>query len=268
MMRNLLEATHPLLWPYAGFLYLFGSLLSDSPITPTLIAYGIWFTIFGSSLGFLINNYFDRALDAHNPRKKPLALSSAGFAWGIGLCVVALAATQAFFPSLPALLCAGIAIAVNLLYSAPLTRLKESPGLDLLVGPGSFLSILCAGYLLRDGGLSPVLLLAGVAFFSALELAHKSLDIEADIRGGIRTSATALGRSGALATSIGLLATAGILAGTATPLYGFSVLPYIGIVSSMFSARTDTAISQLNKRLPMYYSVAGFVVTSLWLLIG
>lgn len=265
MMRDLLAAAHPKLWPYAGFLFAFGAILARAPVTPALLAYGAWFTIFGSALGFLINNYFDRALDAHNPRKEPLALSPKGYAFGIAGCLLAFGAAQAAFLSAPVLACACIAIGTNLLYSVPPVRLKEVPLLDILVGPGSFLSILCAGYLLGGGTLSLLPLLAGMAFFSAVELAHKSLDIEADLRGGARTSAVMLGRGWSIAAATGLLALSGGLVGIADPQRAWATFPYVLVMFLLLGATDDEKRKRLEKALPWCYVAAGFVVTAAFL---
>ncbi len=270
-IRRIVLASYPELWTYTGFLFIFGALAAaknGSTPSPYLFPYLVWFFPGANLFGMLLNDYFDQELDAHNPRKTTLRLSTGEYISGIAVALVSYAAIAVAFPNLQATVWVALAVAANIIYSTPPLRLKEHPPFDVLGGPASYLTAVFAGYALGGGGWpSPVAAVAGVLFFCGIDLAFKTLDIEADSRGGIRTSATKLGRRNALALSGVLLLGAGGLISLRHTLYSLAVLPYLCIIILLRTAHSDNARRTLDARLPAYYFAAGFVVTALfWIL--
>lgn len=262
----ILKASYPQLWGYTGFLFIFGMLaaLSRGATVPLhALAYLIWFFVGANLFGMLFNDYFDRTLDAHNPRKRPSPLTPREYALGITAGLASYVFLAYLFPNPIAATWVATAVAANILYSMPPLRLKEFPPFDVLGGPASFLTAILAGYAIAGGGWpEPVYALAGFLFFCGIDLAFKTLDIEADARGGIRTSATLLGRRVSLLAAAALIAIAGALAAAAHPLYGLGVLPYLLIVGRIARGHDDAQRERLDTALPVYYFLAGFAVTA------
>lgn len=263
---RILQASYPELWGYTGFLFIFGVLaaLAGGTVPPLhTLAYLVWFFVGANLFGMLFNDYYDRALDAHNPRKQKPCLTEREFALGIGIGLGSYALLAYTFPSPIAATWVFLAVMANVLYSMPPFRLKEFPPFDVLGGPASFLTAVFAGYAVAGGGWpNTEAALAGLLFFSGIDLAFKTLDIEADARGGIRTSATLLGRTGALLLSGFLLATAGASIAALEPLFALGILPYLGILFLIARGTDESARAKLDRRLPAYYFLSGFAVTA------
>lgn len=266
--RSILAASYPELWAYTGFVFIAGALVAvkgGGRIPLSFIPYAAWFFVGANLFGMLLNDYFDRELDAHNPRKTKTPLAPRDYALGIGAALLSYTVLTILFPNVQAAVWVAVAVAANAAYSIPPLRLKERPPFDILGGPASYLTALLAGYALGGGGWpSAVPMLAGFLFFSALELAHKTLDIEADARGKIRTSATILGRRRSLVVAVGLMLASGALVGLYNPLYSLAAFPYLAVFSAFRNTSSDETLKKLNARLPVYYSAAGFVATLLY----
>lgn len=258
-------ASYPELWAYTGFLFLFGAIIAvngGGAFPPYFAPYLIWFFAGANLFGMLLNDYFDQALDSNNPRKTKPRLSTHEYALGIAVALLSYVAIAVLFPNLYVAVWVAVAVAANAAYSIPPLRLKEYPPFDVLGGPASYLSAVLAGYALGGGGWPDVIAAgAGIFFFSGIDLAFKTLDIEADARGGIRTSAILLGRKTSVLVSALLILGAGGLISLHNPLYGLAVLPYLAIVAILTGANSDAARRVLDARLPLYYCAAGFAVT-------
>lgn len=264
-IRRILLASYPGLWLYSGGLFLFGLLgayKAGFSLLPAALWYGLWFIGPANIFGMLLNDYFDRTLDEFNPRKRAPKVSGRACMTGIGLALGSFLILYALYPSIPVLFCVLVAIAGNVAYSVPPLRFKERPPLDVLIGAFSYLPIAVAGYVLMAGTLpgAPVLA-AGLFFFTALDLAFKTLDIEADTRGGLHTSATYLGRPAALVFALVLLFMTGAVLTTIDTLYVLAVIPYMAIVALLFNARSNESRNRLDSTLPRYYAVAGLIVS-------
>lgn len=250
---------------YTGFLFIFGSLVAvrgGGVVPPYFAAYLAWFFVGANLFGMLLNDYFDRELDKHNPRKTKTRLSVREYVLGIAAALLSYALLAVLFPNLQALVWVLVAVFANIAYSVPPLRLKEYPPFDVLGGPASYLTALLAGYALCGGGWPSVEAgLAGLLFFCGIDLAFKTLDIEADAEGGVRTSATVLGRTSALVVSALLMFGAAFFVGLERPLYALGALPYLLIFTALHRARTQQERTVLDARLPTYYFAAGFLVT-------
>src|SRR3989344_1738078 len=264
-IRHILAASYPELWPYTGFLFLFGTLSAlkeGVPLPFSFLPYWLWFFAGANIFGMLLNDFYDRKLDADNPRKNRLRLTFPEYWWGIAISLLAFVLLEALWPEIGVLWWVVVAIVINVAYSAPPLRLKTLPPFDLLGGPGSYLTAILAGYaLVRDAWPSLSVSIAGCLFFVALDLAFKSLDIEADRRGGIRTSATILGRRGSALAASRVLGGAAVFLSLGHPLYAFAVLPYLGVTALIQGATTDAKRSRVNRLLPYVYVASGVAVT-------
>lgn len=267
-VRSIILATYPELWMYTGFLFIFGALVAvkgGSPPSLHILPYLLWFFSGANIFGMLLNDYFDRSLDKHNPRKTKPKLQPREYAYGITAALLSYAVIAVLFPDFYAAVLVVVAVAANAAYSIPPLRLKERPPFDVLGGPASYLSALLSGYVVAAGYWpQPLAVFAGLLFFCGIDLAFKTLDIEADARGGVSTSATILGRTASLIYSAFLVSGAGVLISLYSPLYGLAVLPYLVIITVLNGANNNTAIVSLDTRLPLYYFGAGFVVTLLY----
>jgi 4-hydroxybenzoate polyprenyltransferase len=147
------------------------------------------------------NDYYDRRVDALNPKKarSPLGRGTAtpGRArfWMVALTAATLAAGFAIHPWFGALLAFGVLL--SFLYSAPPLRLKARPLGDVAVnalGYGGVATV--AGWVLGGGWGRPFPL--GAVFIIALAIAAGYLptmmaDYDADRRSGLQTTAVSLG---------------------------------------------------------------------------
>lgn len=266
---RILQASYPELWGYTGFLFIFGALiaLSEGSVPPGhALAYLAWFFVGANLFGMLLNDFYDRALDAHNPRKSKPALTNEEFAAGIGLGLGSYALLAALFPNPIAATWVAMAVAANVAYSIPPLRLKELPPFDVLGGPASFLTAVLAGYAVAGGGWpDPLAAFAGILFFCGIDLAFKTLDIEADRAGGISTSATTLGRRYSLVAAGALLVGAGAAIAAIDPRFAIGIAPYLGILFLISNGTTESQRARLDRALPAYYFLAGFSVTALFL---
>ncbi len=270
-IHRIVRASYPALWPYTGFLFILGILIglkNGGSLSPALIPYVLWFFIGANLFGMLLNDYFDQTLDAHNPRKTQLKLSTHEYILGIAVALISYCAIAALFPNLPIFVWVVVAIVANAAYSIRPLRFKERPPFDLLVGPASYFSALCAGYGLVAGWPTPIAIMAGILFFCGIDLAFKTLDIEADTQENMHSSAVLLGRSYALAGSVILILGSGALLAQVNQYYVFATLPYLYIVYTLRNTNDISSRNILNERLPIYYAVAGFIVTFLYWNLG
>jgi 4-hydroxybenzoate polyprenyltransferase len=169
-----------------------------SPLSVALVGY---FLLPANVFLYGVNDVFDAEIDRRNPKKEGrevryegsrltvLAVLASGIA---GLALVAAVPAPAR-PWVVGFLVLAVA------YSAPPLRLKVRPPLDsisngLYVLPGA------AAYAALTGTAPPLLvLLGGWLWTMAMHTFSAIPDIEPDRRAGIRTTATVLGQSGALA---------------------------------------------------------------------
>lgn len=270
-VSRIVRASYPILWLYTGFLFILGSLIgvkNGGEISVSFIPYVLWFFAGANLFGMLLNDYFDQKIDAHNPRKTGPKLLTYEYALGIGAACISYLGIAVAYPNPEIIAWVLVAVLANVLYSMPPIRLKERPPFDLLIGPTSYLSALFAGYTFTLGWPTPTAALAGILFFCGIDLAFKTLDIEADTRTNVRSSAVLLGRKTALSAAALCIIGAGIGAAFIRPYYMLAILPYLSILYFMKNANDSGSRELLNARLPIWYTVAGFIVTLVyWILV-
>lgn len=264
----IIQASYPVLWAYTGFLYLFGAMVALKigfvGNVAVFVWYGLWITIGASLFGYLLNDLFDRSVDIHNPRKKVRALTVAEHVLGIAFALVSFTLIEFFYPNGFMGILVGIALCSNMLYSIPPIRLKRVPILDTLNGPASFFVPMLCGYTLITGSWPPWLtLLAGFLFFIAIDIAFKTLDIEADRASRITTIAVTFGRKWALAVCVLLLIGSALTIGAVDSRFALAPLLYLSVLPLFACATNTDTRTRLDAALPLLYMFLGFIVTFL-----
>jgi len=222
--RRYFRQMAPLFWGVSILPYYMGWSLANNKIYPTYIArifllpdpapvqnmYLEMFVFFiglisiGPLLGgatILYNDYFDQSKDIISRRKKNLPLTKGLLKpisiYRLSISLFIFAVIFALFVSLWFALFVIICIILSILYSAPPLRLKERPGLDLFTNAIAS-GILCtiAGWVI-DKPIQDFPILWGIVSFfgvGAIYIPTTIIDYEPDIKKGVKTIATYLGK--------------------------------------------------------------------------
>jgi lycopene elongase/hydratase (dihydrobisanhydrobacterioruberin-forming) len=200
---KLLRQSRPIFWVYTGGLYLLGAVWGAVAVhtrvpweSALFLCAWAWFAWGENFFGVFLNDYFDRNIDARNPRKR--------VSWDEWLApaswmLVALS-VLAYLPlalSFQKLWLYGLVLLVgNILYDVPPVRLKIRPPFDLLIGACCALPPLFGSYTLVSGEWPPFwAILTGVLIWIGFDFVDKLYDAKADAAAGLTTTATALGLS-------------------------------------------------------------------------
>lgn len=194
--------------------------------------YGFFYFLFPANLFIYgVNDYFDRALDIANPKKRKqerymLAKDATLYVWITVISV--LLSIPLFFvsPLITGLMV--LFLLAGLFYSSPPLRFKTKILFDSL---SNFFYILpgVIGYVLVAGQLPSFdILIAGSLWAVAMHLFSAAVDIESDIAAGIKTTATTLGFERSLLLTSALWFTSGLL------VKEYSVLMLLGLLYPLF----------------------------------
>ena len=234
-----------------------------SPIAIGLVAY---FLFPANAFLYGVNDVFDAAVDVGNPKKAgrerryrgdritPAVVAGSA---ALGL-VVAWLAPAPSRPYLVGFLVLGAA------YSAPPLRLKTVPPLDSLSN-GLYVLPGAAAYAAVSGAHPPALaLLGGWLWSMGMHTLSAVPDIEPDVRAGIRTTATVLGRPGALAYCAAAWTVAAWYFGALDLAAGGLLLVYPAIVAGVYLR--DVAVDRIYWYFPAVNAVVGaaFTLAGLW----
>ncbi len=277
VVADLLTASRPLSWVNTAYPFAAAYLLTTREVDLALVVGTLFFLVPYNLAMYGINDVFDYASDAANPRKggvegallvpsrHRLTIMAA-----IVLCVPFVAVLVALGgPASWAVLAVSLfAVAA---YSVPGLRFKEVPFLDSLTSSVHFVSPAVYGLVLAGAAFTPELL-ALLAAFLAWGIASHAFgavqDIVPDREGGIASIATVLGAGRTVRFAIAMWLTAGVLMlATAWPgpLAAVLVVPYV-VTAWPFAGLTDAESARANagwKRfLGINYAV-GFLVTML-----
>ncbi|MGW9166269.1 prenyltransferase [Agromyces sp. NPDC055658] len=274
---DLVTASRPLSWVNTAYPFAAAYLLTTREVDAAFVVGTLFFLVPYNLAMYGVNDVFDYASDAANPRK--------GGAEGALLVpgrhrltiIAAIAACLPFVVVLVLLggLAASAVLAVCLFavaaYSVPGLRFKEVPGLDSLTSSVHFVGPAVYGLVLAGAAFTPplvALLLAFLAWGVASHAFGAVQDIVPDRAGGIASIATAMGARRTVRLAIALWAVAGVLMLATSwpgPLAAVLVVPYI-VAAAPFVDVTDATSGRANagwKRfLGINYAV-GFVVTLL-----
>jgi 4-hydroxybenzoate polyprenyltransferase len=220
LLTRLFVASRPLSWVNTAYPFAAAYLLTGGGIDAALVIGTLFFLIPYNLAMYGINDVFDYASDAVNPRKGgvegallPPRVHRTVLLVAIALCV----------PFVVALVILGdpaswAVLAVSLFavaaYSVPGLRFKEVPVLDSITSSTHFTSPAVYGLVLAGAVWSPAAVLALTAFFLWGLASHAFgavQDVVPDRDGGIASIATALGAARTVRLALALWLVAGVL---------------------------------------------------------
>ncbi|MCH1881724.1 prenyltransferase [Agrococcus sp. ARC_14] len=272
---RLLLASRPVSWINTAFPFAAAMLLTTGTIDARLVIGTLFFLVPYNLAMYGINDVFDYASDAQNPRKGgvegallPPETHAATLRWAALLAlpfVVALVVLGG--PASWAVLAVSLFAVVA--YSAPRLRCKEVPVLDSITSSTHFVSPAVYGLVLAGAEWTPALVALLAAFFCWGMASHAFgavQDVVPDREGGIASIATALGARATVRLAIGLWVAAGLLM-LLTPwpaaIAGLVAVPYV-LLAAPFWRITDAVSAAANhgwRRFLWVNYASGFVVT-------
>jgi len=269
-LRYLLVLSRPRFWLYlAGPVLVaaaFGAQTVEAVRSPTVVILGSYFLLPANVYLYGINDLFDTDTDQYNPKKGGREVTYRGqrlvpvvvVASGLLLIPVAAVLPAATWGYL--LLWAFLATA----YSAPPLRLKASPYLDSLSN-GLYVVPGFATYTALAGSQPPLLAIVGAwAWTMAMHTLSAIPDIEPDRAAGVDTTATELGKHGALWYCGGLWTLSAVSFGLIDWRLGLALAPYPLLVWGL--TRTSIAVERAYWWYPAVNSLIGGLLTigGLW----
>ncbi len=252
-LGRLLRRSRPRFWLYLGGPALVGAVWgARAPagvLDPVVLALVAYFLLPANVFLYGVNDVFDADLDRRNP-KKGAAGREVRFeadrddAHLVAVAVSGLLALP-FLVVLPPLASAGLVgfLLLAVEYSAPPLRFKTTPLLDSLSN-GLYVLPAVVTYTAVAGVAPPVLaVLGGWLWTMAMHTYSAIPDIEADAAAGVRTTATVLGPTGALAYCVGCWAAAAVAMAALAPSLGllFAVYPAFGVAIGALDLAYDRA---------------------------
>jgi 4-hydroxybenzoate polyprenyltransferase len=275
VIRALFVSSRPLSWVNTAYPFAAAYLLAGGGIDAALVIGTIFFLIPYNLAMYGINDVFDYASDAVNPRKGgvegallPPSVHRRVLLIATGLCV----------PFVVALVVLGspvswIVLAISLFavaaYSVPGLRFKEIPVLDSLTSSTHFTSPAVYGLVLAGAAWHLDAVLALVAFFLWGAASHAFgavQDVVPDREAGISSIATALGAATTVRIALAMWLIAGVLL-LFLPFPGMLTavlaIPYL-VLAWPFRSVTDAASGDANRGWRRFLGVnyaVGFAVT-------
>lgn len=272
---RLLVASRPLSWVNTAYPFAAAYLLTAREVDLALVVGTLFFLVPYNLAMYGINDVFDHASDAANPRKG--GIEGAVLDPGVHR-VTLLASVLLAVPFVLALVLLGdlvswAVLAVSLFavaaYSVPGLRFKERPFLDSVTSSTHFVSPAVYGFALAGAAFSTTQLTVLGAFFAWGLAAHAFgavQDVVPDRAGGIGSVATALGAARTVRFALATWVLAGALMLTTPwpgPLVALLVTPYL-VAAAPYASVSDADSHRANagwrKFLAINYAV-GFLVT-------
>ncbi|WP_309137104.1 prenyltransferase [Agrococcus sp. HG114] len=264
-------------WINTAFPFAAAMVLTTGDIDARTVVGTLFFLVPYNLAMYGINDVFDYASDAKNPRKGgvegallPPSAHRATLAWAVGLAAPFVVALVLLGDPLSWAVLAVSLFAV-VAYSAPGLRWKEVPVLDSITSSTHFVSPAVYGLVLAGAEWTPQLVAILVAFFCWGMASHAFgavQDVVPDREGGIASIATVLGATATVRLAIALWALAGLLmllAPWPASLGALVALPYIALAAPFWSvgdARSADANRGWRRFLWVNYA-CGFLVTML-----
>ncbi|QEO14332.1 prenyltransferase [Agromyces intestinalis] len=277
LAADLLTASRPLSWINTAFPFAAAYLLATREIDAPLVIGTLFFLVPYNLAMYGINDVFDYASDAQNPRKGGVEGALLGPARHRATLI---AAPAACVPFVVALVLLGspvswLVLAVSLFavaaYSMPGLRFKEVPFLDSVTSSTHFVSPAVYGLALAGASVTPQLIALIAAFFAWGVASHAFgavQDVVPDREGGIASIATVLGAHATVRFAIAAWGAAGLLMLVTAwpgPLAAVLVLPYLATAwpyRGVSDASSGAANAGWRRFLGINYAV-GFLVTML-----
>ena len=282
LVTRLLAASRPLSWVNTAYPFGAAYLLAGGHVDARWVIGTLFFLVPYNLAMYGINDVFDYASDAANPRKG--GVEGALLEPGVHRATL-VAAVVACVPFVVALVALGrpaswAVLAVSLFavaaYSVPGLRFKERPVLDSITSSTHFTSPAVYGLVLAGGAWSRSALVALVAFFLwgiAAQAFGAVQDVMPDREAGIGSVATALGAARTVRLSLTLWAAAGLLL-LLEPFPGLLaaplVIPYLALAWPFRSvADEDSGLANRGwRRFLLVNYLVGFAVTMILIAIG
>ncbi|WP_413317778.1 prenyltransferase [Agrococcus sp. 1P02AA] len=277
LASRLLLASRPVSWINTAFPFAAAMLLTTGAIDARLIIGTLFFLVPYNLAMYGINDVFDYASDAKNPRKGgiegallPPSTHAATLWWSALLCLPFVVALVVLGDPLSWAVLAVSLFAV-VAYSAAGLRFKEVPVLDSITSSTHFVSPAVYGLVLAGAEWSPQLVAILVAFFCWGMASHAFgavQDVVPDREGGIASIATALGATATVRLAIGLWLAAGLLmllAPWPASLGALVAVPYLWLALP-FRSVGDADSAEANRGWRRFLWVnygCGFLVTML-----
>lgn len=274
---RLFVASRPLSWINTAFPFAAAVLLQTGQIDARLIVGTVFFLIPYNLAMYGINDVFDYASDAQNPRKGGVegALLEPRHhrmtLWAAALSCLPFVIALVAWGDPWSWLVLAISLFAVVAYSAPGLRFKEVPFLDSITSATHFVSPAVYGLVLVDAAWTPQLVAVLVAFFCWAMASHAFgavQDIVPDRAAGIGSIATVLGAAAAVRLAIALWAVAGglmLLTPWPATLAALLALPYIVAVWP-FRSISDEQSAAANRGWRRFLAInyiVGFFVTML-----
>ncbi|WP_127791974.1 prenyltransferase [Agromyces sp. LHK192] len=277
LARDLLLASRPLSWINTAFPFAAAYLLTTREVDATLVIGTLFFLVPYNLAMYGINDVFDYASDAKNPRKGGVEGALLTPARHRTTVIAAISLCLPFVVWLVAVGSPGswLVLAISLFavaaYSVPGLRFKEVPFLDSVTSSVHFVSPAVYGLALAGAPVTGQLVALLAAFFAWGVASHAFgavQDVVPDREGGIASIATVLGARATVRFAIGMWVLAGLLVLTTAwpgPLAALLAAPYVAAAwpyRSVSDADSGRANGGWRKFLWINYA-CGFVVTML-----
>lgn len=283
MLSSLVRASRPLSWINTAYPFAAAYLVSDGGLDTALVVGTIFFLVPYNLALYGINDVFDYASDAANPRKGGVEGSLLAPALHRTVLV---ASALSCLPFIAWLVIIGsptswvvLALSVFALvaYSAPPFRFKEVPLLDSVTSSLHFLTPALYGLTLADAdfSLTTVAVLGAFLLWGMASHAFGSVqDIIPDRAAGISSVGTALGATLTVRLTIVAWTAAGVLMltiGWPGALAGLLAVPYI-VIALPHAALSDAESARANRSwrhfLWINYAVGAAVTILLIVIFG
>jgi len=243
-----------------------GGFRSSIPLEYLALAFVTGFTLTGSAM--VINDYFDREIDAVNEPRRPIPSGEVkpNEAVAYSLLPSAVGLTAAYLTSLPSLAIAVFSWLIMMVYSAWGKR-TGFPG-NLMVSTCIALSFIYGGVI--AGNVSTSLLFSALAFLSntGREITKGIVDTEGDGARGVKTIAVAYGvdKAAYLASAFYLIAVAASTLPLLLSLVSLWYLPFVAVTDAGLIYGTLTLLrdhsresSRRVKKQVLYWMLFGLL---------
>jgi len=243
-----------------------GGFRSSIPLEYLALAFVTGFTLTGSAM--VINDYFDREIDAVNEPHRPIPSGEVkpNEAVVYSLLLSAVGLTAAFLTSLPSLAIAVFSWLIMMVYSAWGKR-TGFPG-NLMVSTCIALSFIYGGVI--AGNVSTSLLFSALAFLSntGREITKGIVDTEGDGARGVKTIAVAYGvdKAAYIASAFYLIAVAASTLPLLLSLVSLWYLPFVAVTDAGLIYGTLTLLrdhsresSRRVKKQVLYWMLFGLL---------
>ena len=273
-LRTLVVVSRPRFWLYlAGPVLVglvFGARSLGQVASPAALALFVYFLLPANVFLYGVNDVFDAEADRTNPRKTDREFRFGGDRVVVVGTVAGAALGLLLAGWLDPLAGAYVIgfLVLGAAYSAPPLRLKARPPLDSLSN-GLYVLPGAAAYAALSGSAPPTLaLVGGWCWTMGMHTFSAVPDVEADRRAGIETTATVLGRDGALAYCAGCWLLAATVFAALDVRLGLLLLAYPLLVAGV--AVSSVSVDRAYWWFPAVNTAVGAVLTlgGLWVIVG